>query len=832
MDAVELFIENASLRQRVQTYVDSIALPSTMQPFLIITDDPYAKTGNTVPIVLLAEAEPAPAVTGNFDEVLPLSWVSSLPERILLYYRKAVLRECARCTVARRTIPFLDRHRLRLMFEQLPVLIWEIDLDGHLQFLEGSLLERIGIHQARYMGKRLPRFSEFLKKVSEPGCSVYQGHSLSLIKEIRGIVLRVQIGPVYDENGVIVRIFGIGTDISDLLSAAEVIRKQKRFYEEIINHIPSGIYVIDPKRNFSVVLSNRSAEGLLSSLGGSFAPKSEEEIKELQSLLEHRIEYRRQERFVDLPDGPRDLDILEIRMETGIEPALILGIVKDGTEQKSREKEIARARKVAEDANIRKSRIITRLSHELRTPLNTITGFAEILQTRMDNHPVWSEYIEGIQAAGQSLLQTLNGILDMSRLEAGRLRLREEMVDLRKIIDDMRQMFAGRAISKGLRFQISFKDDLPAALFLDELRVRQILMNLVGNAVKFTSSGRVELAVGCAPSGSKDRYRLQFDVSDTGPGILAADMQRIFEPFEQSECGIRAGGTGLGLSISSYLARLMNGRLDVQSSPGAGATFRFVMDEVASGAPDLVTGLSLWRLERASFEGASILIVDNDRFNRRVVLDFLAEHDLRIVEADSGAGAVESCRQGQFDLILLDIHMPGMDGYEAVDRISDFCSRNGLLLPPVIAVTGLSSGEARRGSEQSIKGWLRKPFAKYELLILLMTYLPYRIRDTETDEPRSGKMNPVSLNAEEFNKEEFSCLRAALPSVRTALNLAEMASFSVELMTVAVSANCHELQFLAEELSRAIDRINIGRTVELLELLASATCREKDVESK
>ncbi|PKL34410.1 MAG: hypothetical protein CVV45_03335 [Spirochaetae bacterium HGW-Spirochaetae-10] len=821
MEAVKLFIENASLRQRVQTYVDSLALPTAIQPFLIITDDPYANTGNTMPILLLAGAEPTPAVTGNFDEIMPLSWISSLPERIRLYYRKATLRECSRCTVARRTIPFLDRHRLRLMFEQLPILIWETDLAGRIQFLEGSLLERIGIHQARYMGKRLPRFSELLKNLSEPGCSVYQGHSLSLIKEVRGIVLRVHIGPVYDENGVIVRIFGIGTDISDLLSAAEVIRKQKRFYEEIIDHIPSGIYVIDPKRNFSVVLSNRSAENLVSSFGGSFAPKSEEEIHELQSLIDHRIEYRRQERFLNLPDERRELDILEIRMETGAEPAFVLGIVKDITQQRRREQEIARARKVAEDANTHKSRIITRLSHELRTPLNTITGFAEIMQSRMDNHPVWSEYIEGIQAAGQSLLQTLNGILDMSRLEAGRLRLREEMVDLRKIIDDMRQMFSGRAMSKGLRFQIAIKEDLPAALFLDELRVKQILLNLIGNAVKFTSSGRVDLSVGCSRSGSPDRYRLEFEITDTGPGILAADIERIFEPFEQSECGIRAGGTGLGLSIASQLARLMNGGLDVVSSPGSGATFRFVMDDVISGAPDLVTGLSFWKLDRASFEGARILIVDNDGFNRRVVLDFLADHDVRIVEAKNGGEAVESCRHERFDLILLDIHMPGMDGYEAVHEIKDLCSRNGSPLPPIIAVTGSSSGEAKGGSEQSIKAWLRKPFAKFELLILLMTYLPYRIRETGADQPGKGRVHPVSVNPDEFNREEFACLRAALPSVRTGLNLAEMASFSKELMTASVSANCRDLQFLAEELSRAIDRINIARAVEVLELLAS-----------
>ena len=327
------------------------------------------------------------------------------------------------------------------------------------------------------------------------------------------------------------------------------------------------------------------------------------------------------------------------------------------------DEQLQNARRVAEQANQAKSRYITAISHELRTPLNSILGYAQILDGDESIPPHRRQAVNVIRRSGEHLLSVIEGTLDIARIEGGKLTLEVKALDFPDFLQQMVRMFEPQAQAKGLAFTYLPEGELPAVVRADEKRMRQILINLLGNAVKFTAHGGITLRVRYA------REMASFEVADTGPGISAAELGRIFEPFERGSAAQTAAGAGLGLTISRMFADVMGGELTVTSTPGAGSRFRVRLFLPALHAAQAARELP--RAAPAGYEGARrrILIVDNERVDRELLIQLLEPLGFILAEAVSGHACLAMLKGFRPDLIFMDLAMPGIDGWETIRRI-------------------------------------------------------------------------------------------------------------------------------------------------------------------
>ena len=338
--------------------------------------------------------------------------------------------------------------------------------------------------------------------------------------------------------------------------------------------------------------------------------------------------------------------------------------------QRNRYMELRRVTSAAEAANKAKSEFLANMSHEIRTPLNATLGFADLLYDEISNEQ-HRQYLLSIRKNGRSLLNLLNDILDLSRIEAGKLQIHPGSCDWRDLCDEIRDVFGYVVQQKGLVWKSDYQKDLPRWILTDEHRLRQILLNLAGNAVKFTESGTVTLQVR-GYRDNDDYFNIEFQVIDTGPGIPPGQKARIFEAFVQDKAvrRERQEGSGLGLTISSRLAHLLGGRIELESQPGHGSSFSLVMERVIS-APDLQKPAQSQQEGNQYFNGQSVLLVDDNEDNRVLIHHYLKGERLRLIQAVNGAEGLEMARSNTPDLILLDLHMPVMDGYQMLTHLRE-----------------------------------------------------------------------------------------------------------------------------------------------------------------
>ncbi|MFQ5625336.1 MAG: ATP-binding protein, partial [Methyloligellaceae bacterium] len=409
--------------------------------------------------------------------------------------------------------------------------------------------------------------------------------------------------------------------------------------------------------------------------------------------------------------------------------------------------EARQARKVAEAANRAKSIFLAKMSHELRTPLNGILGYAQILKRNPDLRPAQRDGLNLIYQSGQHLLTLINDVLDLAKVEAGKVELSPNAINLARFLENVTGIIRMRAQQKGIRFIYDPDDDLPAGIFADETRLRQVLINLLGNAVKFTEQGSVTLRVeildnsisdigysmldnqssipnaqsasGGAGSTKYPITNIQFTVEDTGPGIPADQMNTIFQPFEQiGATEYRAEGTGLGLSISRQLVQAMGSELQVESQVGQGSRFWFeaqfpivaASEQEEAAAPEI-----------SGYHGARkrILVVDDKSENRLVLLGMLTPLGFEVDLATDGEAALVSVREFQPDLILMDLVMPGMSGFEAVEQIRQMPAAAARQTPIVAVSASVLDMDQARSQQIGCDAFLPKPIVTGELLALI-----------------------------------------------------------------------------------------------------------------
>lgn len=409
-----------------------------------------------------------------------------------------------------------------------------------------------------------------------------------------------------------------------------------------------------------------------------------------------------------------------------------------------------KAEEEADMANRSKSEFLANMSHEIRTPMNSIIGFADLLSSVIKNEK-HKYYLESIQSSGRSLLILINDILDLSKIEAGKFEIEYQAVNIRNLVKDIKQVFALKCDEKDLLFHLKIDKQIPEALILSDARLRQIFVNIVGNAIKFTDRGSVSISVNqiAAPI-NQSKINLKIDITDTGIGIPEEQQDKIFNAFQQSEGQdiSKYGGTGLGLSISKQLVELMGGKIKLKSKPGEGTIFTIYLNDVKiAESKDVEEKTDKAVVKNIDLTNVSILVVDDSKANRSLILEFLKPSNATVYEAGNGQEAYEKTKELLPDIVFLDIRMPVMNGLETAKALKDYYSTSSI---PLVAFTAsISFSSSNKYKKAGFSDVLLKPVQITDLYNVLLQYV-------KIDEVQSAA---VIESAVEFDKKSFEDIK-------------------------------------------------------------------------
>lgn len=476
------------------------------------------------------------------------------------------------------------------------------------------------------------------------------------------------------------------------------------------------------------------------------------------------------------------------------------GVVALNRELEDRAIAIEKTRLEAEMANKAKSEFLANMSHEIRTPMNAILGFTEVLEDKITDK-ILLKYLSSISSSGKALLNIINDILDLSKIEAGKLDLQYEAVNLVSLMNEVGQIFDHKTRQKKIDFILEIDRSIPNVVFIDDVRLRQILFNLVGNAVKFTDFGFVKLSVEKITTHTENEtIDLLFQVEDSGIGIPGDQINKIFEAFEQqkNQSLNKYGGTGLGLTITYRLINMMGGQIKVESSLGKGSKFNVYLKnlEVSSmmeaDQTDTKTDLS-----EIIFDPATIIVADDITHNCELIVSFLEKYELNIYTATNGEEAVKMARRNKPDLILMDLKMPVMSGFEATSIIK---SDENLKSIPVIALTASAMKEEQNKTLSSgFDHFLRKPISHDQLVRELTKYLSYR--KPASDEETNSELD---FHAQQFTPETLKKipklieimegeLKEKWESIHDTFILKDIEAFALKIKGLAKEFNINKL---------------------------------------
>lgn len=519
---------------------------------------------------------------------------------------------------------------------------------------------------------------------------------------------------------------GIVQDISNQKERERILKEtqkqekeQRQFLDSLLNHMPLAIFAKDVKNDFKMALVNKGAEKLFAvskeNLIGNTDydnwPKEEADFfrKTDEKVMAERKVVDIDAEFVTTPAGTFTLHTIKVPIydEKG-EPSILLGIAEDITEKFEIQEKIKKAKEEAEEASRAKSDFLANMSHEIRTPMNAILGMSNLLLDTPLNEEQ-KDWTKAINTSGQTLLNIINDIIDISKIEAGKLTLEKIDFDFFELIEEVTSLYAFQAREKGIEMLLQFEKDSPRLFRGDPVRLKQIFANLISNALKFTSTGHIYIKIKQKEK-SKNNFNLECQIEDTGIGIPKDKQQKIFEKFSQAEESTtrRFGGTGLGLAIVTELLGLMGGKISVKSKEGKGSTFIF--------------SFNLEKSEKAEkspidedVSGLKALIIDDYELTREVLQTTLIRSGLKCDSAESAEQALAILETDQnYDVCLIDYAMDGMNGLTLVQKLRENEKYKDLIL---IMVSGaLENKPYTELKKMGLQGYLRKPFRRDQII--------------------------------------------------------------------------------------------------------------------
>jgi PAS domain S-box-containing protein len=697
------------------------------------------------------------------------------------------------------------------LIESLPLNVFRKDLDGRVINANSRFCETLGRTWEQVEGKTDLDFfpAEQARKYRRDDERVIRSREVleDVEEHIRanGELLYVQVlkAPVLDAQGDVVGVQGMFWDVTHRVRADALRKESDAKFRRLVESNIIGVLiadlsggVVDANDAFLDMLGYRRehiASGELrwdQITPDEHAAKDQatvQELKEASTCNPFEKEYFHR-------DGRRVPVVIGVTMLEGKEDQCIC-FVLDITEQKEIENQLKDAKEAADMANAAKSRFLANMSHEIRTPMNAIIGMTElVLNSPLDREQ--TEYLTLLLESAESLLAIINDVLDFSKVEAGRLELEEVRFDLYESIGDTVKALAVRAHAKDLEMACDIRPGTPHVVVGDPARIRQIVVNLVGNAIKFTERGEVLLTVS-AKQTAGDRVTLQLDVSDTGIGIADEKQAEIFAPFEQADSSMtrRFGGTGLGLAISKSLVEMMNGTMWVESSEGRGATFHVTVDlRLPEDEADPVSAV----VDVERIRGMKVLVVDDNATNRRILSSMLANWEMSPQEASGTDDALSELRRAADDgeahqLVICDANMPPPDGFALTREIK---SDQQLGATPVFVLTSADRpGGADRCAALNVTAHMIKPVKQSELFDAIVAHF-HIVRPTAAPPTSEGRRVhrklQILLAEDSLVNQRLACgllerhghQMTVAPNGREAVELFSKGTFDIVLMDV------------------------------------------------
>jgi PAS domain S-box-containing protein len=485
----------------------------------------------------------------------------------------------------------------------------------------------------------------------------------------------------------------------------------------------------------------------------------------------------------------------------------VLVSLDDITEQKRMGKAILEAMETAETANKAKNTFLAKMSHEIRTPMNAILGYSQLMQKLPEMSETGINYSRIISQSGEHLLSLINDILEMAKIEAGYVKTVQEAFSFTALMDEVETVFSFRAKEKGISLAFHKAENLPEILVSDQKKIRQVLINILGNSLKFTRQGRIDVNVGFKGL-EGDKVKVKIDISDTGAGISKDEIGKVFSPFEQTKSGIDKGGTGLGMSISRQYALMLDGDLTIESEENLWTTVHFtfkakVLEKQSCPTLD-AQALKIHPGIKKSHSDARILVADDLDMNRQLLSKILERAGFAVKTAEDGFSAIEAFKSWRPDIILMDRRMPEMDGLEAASKIRTLPDGNAVRIILVTA-SDREDGE-KEYLEAGIDGFIGKPFTRDEIIKEVERLLP-----SLPDEP-SGEPFPPAARQGGFDGEASSLPENLVEELKALIEIGDATQF-ISVVEKKVRPTNQEL---GDYLLKLVERYDYSKIMSLL----------------
>ncbi|TVQ15261.1 MAG: PAS domain S-box protein [Bacteroidetes bacterium] len=720
-----------------------------------------------------------------------------------------------------------------------------------IKFLRKSKEEVIGKYICQMLGdNERPQLTKIIQNaVKTAALGQFTRHELNLRHfSDKNTFIDFSVSPVKNDDGSIRMLVFEGRDITQLREKEEMALIMERAFEKSTNGVAiadarlPGMPLIMVNEAFEKTTGYKSDEILGRNARFMQGPETDQpNMKLVRNALKKGIECRTEVINYN-KSGEKywsELYLAPVKNDTGL-VTHFLGINNNITERKKEQEELERYRvsleemvkdrteelkiayERAEGANKAKSTFLANMSHEIRTPLNAIIGFSEILMSKIEDKKQNSQ-LQSIRSSGRNLLNIINDILDLSKIEAGKMAIKKEPVNLRNIISDLEKIYSEKAKEKNIVFFTENQKSIPPSLLLDPVRLQQVLVNLVSNAIKFTHEGHVILTID-TKNRKKDTLDLVFKIEDTGIGIPGKDLTHIFQPFFQPETQQESiyGGSGLGLPISKSITEAMGGILSVASSQDKGSIFEVCLKHVT------VSQEEFWIEENpkafhssVSFGPANVIIADDNKENRELLIDLLDNPSINFHHAENGKEAIKLATEVSPDLILMDLRMPEINGYEATRIIKNNIAQKN------ITIIGISASVKFLPGDESpldiFDDFITKPLNIPQFIELLKKHLPYSVSKNKaynevllTENPEYSDYDQQKLTDLAFIlKKKYVTLHKEI--IRNKL-MDEIQGFGYQLLQESKTYDFEPLSIYANTIISLADQFEVEKLQNVLNL--------------